>query len=127
MPIPPKRLDKLPDYLREQQEINALQVFHEVVSHILSSLTDFRTRYKHKQGIEVKCCNEKVRRFIPKLVCWLANHMENCTLHVITTNQCPFYTAPPYAFGELYEDPLPSRAHAEYVRAFQASDIVSLR
>ena len=75
----------------------------------------------------VECCDEKVRKCVPKLVGWLTDHMENCILYAIATNQCPICNAPPDAFGELHDDPFPSRAHAEYARAFRASDILSLR
>ena len=61
--IPPKRLDKLPDYRPEEQELDALQVTHDIVSLILSPLADATS----VQGIEMVCCDEKIRKCFPNL------------------------------------------------------------
>ena len=103
LPIPPKWLEKLPDYSLEQQELDALQVFHEVVSHILSPLSDATTL----KGVAMVCSDEKVRTCIPKLAVWLADHIENCNLHAIATNQYPVCIAPPDTFGEFPQSPFP--------------------
>ena len=103
MPIPPKRLEKLPDYPLEKQELDALQVFHEIVSLILSPLTDDKTL----QGIPMACYDEKVQKCVPKLAAWLADHIENCTIHGIANNQCPMCIAPIDDFGHLPDTPFP--------------------
>ena len=123
LPIPPKRLEKLPDYPLEKQELDALQVFHEIVSLILSPLTDDKTL----QGIPMACCDEKVRKCVPKLAGWLADHIENCTIHGIANNQCPMCIAPTDDFGHLPDTPFPPRPHAIYAAAYRRSDAISLR
>ena len=123
LPIPPKRLDKVTGYSMEEQELDALQAIHEIISYILSPLADA----KSLQGIEMVCCDEKVRRCVPKLTAWLADHMENATLHCIATNRCPICVAPVTDFGNLPDQPFEFRPHPKYASAYQASDAGSLR
>ena len=40
LPIPLRRLDKISNYTQEEQELDALQVTNEVISYILSSLSN---------------------------------------------------------------------------------------
>ncbi|KAF8430328.1 hypothetical protein EV426DRAFT_526517, partial [Tirmania nivea] len=63
LPILPKCLDKVPGNPTEAQELDALQVTHEILSSILSPLADARSQ----QGIEMVCCDEKVRNCVPRL------------------------------------------------------------
>ena len=79
----------------EEQELDALQAIHEIISQILSPLSDPR----YLQGIEIVCCDENIRRCIPKLTAGLADHMENAILHCIATNQCPICNAEIADFG----------------------------
>lgn len=60
---PPKKLDKLPEYLLEEQELGALQVFHDVISYVLSPLADAKTL----KGVPMACSDKKVHTCIPKL------------------------------------------------------------
>ena len=39
-------------------------------------------------GLEVECADGKVRLCFPRLVAWIADHLENVTLHGIQQNQC---------------------------------------
>ncbi|KAF8432615.1 hypothetical protein BGX38DRAFT_1077160, partial [Terfezia claveryi] len=94
LPIPPKRLDKIPGNPTEAQELDALQVTHEILSSILSPLAD-----ASQQGIDMVCCDEKVRKCVPRLSAWLADHMENVMIHGILSNRCPVCIAPPNEFG----------------------------
>ena len=121
LPIPPKRLDKLPDYPQEEQELDALQVVHDIGSLVLSPLTET------SKGIEIKCCDEKVRKCFPKLVAWLADHMKNCALHGILHKLCPICIAPNDEFGELPPTPFPHRAHDTYAAAYKRADAASLK
>jgi len=43
LPICPKRLNKIPTYLAEAQELDALQITLEILSSILSPLSDARS------------------------------------------------------------------------------------
>ncbi|KAF8414988.1 hypothetical protein EV426DRAFT_506761, partial [Tirmania nivea] len=85
LPVPSKRLHKIPNYSMETQELDALQIMHEILSHILSPLADAKTQ----EGIEMVCCDENIHRCVPKLSAWLADHMENATIHGIASNHCP--------------------------------------
>ena len=114
LPIPPKRLEKLPDYPLEEQELDALQVIHDILSNILSPLADPTST----QGIPMVCCDEKVRKCVPKLIGWLADHMENCTLHGVATNQCPICVVTVDKLGELPENLVPVRADSSYAAAY---------
>ena len=77
LPIPPKRLGGVVGYTVEQQELDTLQVIHDIISRILSPLSDAASL----RCIEMVCCDEKVRRYVPRLTCWLADHMQSATLH----------------------------------------------
>ena len=122
LPIPHKRLEKLPDYSLEQQELDALQILHKVVSHVLSPLSD----PTNLQGVPMVCCDEKVRKCVPKLAAWLADYIENCTLHGIATNRCPICTSPPDALGELPKKPFAPRQHDKYAADYKRSDVSRL-
>ena len=123
LPISPKRLDKLPDYPLEEQELDALQVTHDVISLDLSPLADARSL----EGVEMVCCDEKIRKCIPKVSAWLADYVENRGLHGIAHNQCAICIASTDQFGELSEQPFAPRPHATYAAAYQKSDLPSLR
>jgi len=122
LPIPPKRLDKIPTYPAEAQDLDALQITHEILSSILSPLSDA----KSQEGIELVCCDEKVRKCIPKFSAWLADHMENVMIHGITSNRCPICIAPPDEFGELPDAPYDTRLHPRYDTAYHNSDVEQL-
>ncbi|KAF8414436.1 hypothetical protein EV426DRAFT_579176 [Tirmania nivea] len=122
LPVPPKRLYKIPNYSTETQELNALQITHEILSHILSPLADAKTQ----EGIEMVYCNENIYRCVPKLFAWLADHMENATIHGIASNHCPICVAPPNEFGELSERPYEIRPHPQYAVAYQNTDVQQL-
>ena len=122
LPIPPKRLDKILNYTQEAQELDALKVTHEVISHILSPLSDASS----DRGIQMFCCDETIRKCIPKLAAWLGDHMESVMLHGIYTKRCPICTAPPDEFVELPETPHETRPHPSYAFAYHTSDVKRL-
>jgi len=119
LPIPPKRLDKIPSYPVEAQELDTLQVTHEIISSILSPLSDMASQ----RGIEMVCSNEKVWNYVPILCGWLADYIENIMIHRISSNRCPIYITPPNEFGELVNPPYASRQHAKYAAAFHHTNI----
>ena len=98
----------------EAQELDALQAIHEIISQILSPLSDPRCL----QGIEMVCCDENICRCVPKLTAWLVDHMENATLHWIATNQYPICNADIADFGELSDSPSDFRLHSSYAAAY---------
>ncbi|KAF8441111.1 hypothetical protein BGX38DRAFT_1096925 [Terfezia claveryi] len=87
---PPKRLAKVPGNPMEAQELDALQVTHEILSSILSPLADAQSQ----QGIDMVCCDEKGRKCVPRLSAWLADHMKNIMIHGILTNRYSVCIAP---------------------------------
>jgi len=122
LPIPPKRLDKIPTYPAEAQELDALQITHEILSSILSPLSDA----KSQEGIELVCCDEKVRKCVPKLSAWFADHVENVMIHGITSNRCPICIAPPDELGELPDAPYYTQPHPRYAAAYHNSHVEQL-
>jgi len=125
LPIPPKRLDKIPSYPVDAHELDALQVTHEIISSILSPLCNI-SDMTSQSGIEMVCCDEKVQNCIPMLCGWLADHIENVMIHGISSNWCPIYIAPPDQFGELSNASYATRPHPTYAAAFHHSDIYIL-
>ena len=63
LPIPPNRLDQISNYTQDVQELDALQLSHEVTSHILSHLSDASSQ----RGIQIVWCDETIRIWIPKV------------------------------------------------------------
>ena len=91
LPIPPKRLGGVVGYTVEQQELDAPQVIHEIISRILSPLSDAASL----RGIEMVCCDEKVRRCVPRLTGGLADHMGNATLYYVATTAAELHISTP--------------------------------
>ena len=118
LPIPPKRLDKVPTYTTSDQQLDTLQTLHDIISHVLSLLSNAGSRI----GIEMVYCDEKVQKCIPRLIGWLADHMENANLYCIATNQCPICIAPYNELGEPADIPYATRHHKSYAIAYQAAD-----
>ncbi|KAF8418455.1 hypothetical protein BGX38DRAFT_1147505 [Terfezia claveryi] len=118
LPISPKHLDKIPGNLVKAQELDAFQVTHEILSSILSPLADAGCQ----EEIEMVCCDEKVRKCVPRLSAWLANHMENVMIHGILTNRCPVCIAPPNKFGDLPDMPHNPRQYSRYATAYRKSN-----
>ncbi|KAF8430917.1 hypothetical protein BGX38DRAFT_1077355, partial [Terfezia claveryi] len=90
LPIGLKRVNKIPGYSVETQEIHALQTIHKVLTHLLQPLSDARCQ----KGYKMVCADGNIRLCFPKLFCWLADHMENATIHGIASNHCPTCITP---------------------------------
>ena len=123
LPIPPKRLGVVVGYTVEQQELDALLVIHEIIRRILSPLCDAASL----RGIQMVYCDEKVRRCVPRLTCWLGDHMENATLHCVATNRCPSCITPVGKFREIPNQAYDFRPHPSYAAAYQNKNVASLR
>jgi hypothetical protein len=122
LPICPKRVNKIPGYSVETQEIQALQTVHDVLAHILKPLSDEECR----KGCEMVCGDENIRLCFPKLFCWLADHMENATIHGITNNRCAVCICPLDKLGDYSETGYPIRPHTDYAAAYKKSDAARL-
>ena len=123
LPIPPKRLAGVVGYTVEQQELDALPVIHKIISRILSPLFDAASFW----CIEMVCCDEKVWRCVPRLTCWLADPMENATLHCVATNRCPSCIAPVGECSEIPNQAYDFRLHPSYAAAYENKSVASLR
>ena len=122
LPICPKRVNKIPGYSADTQEVQALQTVHDVLKHLLKPLSDASCQ----EGYEMVCADGKVRLCFPKLFCWLADHPENATLHGVANNRCPICTSPTDKLGDYSETVYPNRSHTEYAQAYKNSDAASL-
>ncbi|KAF8427650.1 hypothetical protein BGX38DRAFT_1106016 [Terfezia claveryi] len=99
LPVGPKRNNKILGFSTKEQEYDVLRVQHQIVSCILS---------------DILCRDGKVRKYIPILSTWLADHMENVNIHGIKTNQCPVCIASPWELGILPKKPLAIHNYTEY-------------
>ena len=103
LPILPKCVRGIQDCPLEANELDTLQVLHDILSSILIPLN----QKSIIEGVMILCYDEKVRKCIPKLIKWLADHIENCTLLEVQHNQCPVCIATSEEFGELPQTPFP--------------------
>jgi len=104
------------------QEIQALQTIHDVLTHLLKPLSDEGCR----NGYEMACGDGNVRLCFPNLVCWLADQIENATIHGIASNRCPTCIIPPDKLGEYSESGYLTCSHKDYIAAYTKSDASSL-
>lgn len=118
LPVPPKRVTKLPGHSTDEQEKESTQIFHEVISDVLSPITDG----SGQEGFEMFCADESIRLCFPVICAWLADHMENANLHCININRCPTCTARPDELGLISDEKLPPREHMVYAQALQYGD-----
>jgi len=122
LPIGPKRVNKIPAYSVDMQEIQALQTIHDVLTHVLKPLSDEECQ----NGYEMVCRDGNFRLCFPKLVCWLADHMENATLYGIASNHCPTCIIPTDKLGEYSGSGYLTHSHKDYIAACDKSDASSL-
>ena len=122
LPICPKRVNKIPGYSIESQEIQALQTVHDVLAKLLKPLSDDMCQ----TGYEMVCADGNVRLCFPKLFCWLADHMENATIHCMSSNRYPVCTTPTEKLGEYLVTGYPIRSHEDYAIAYRQSDAAGL-
>ena len=99
-----------------------MQTVHDVLTHVLKPLSDA----KCQTGYEMVCAEGNVRPCFPKVFCWLADHMENATIHCMSSNRCPVCTIPTEELGEYLVTGYPIRSHEDYANAYRQSDAVGL-
>ena len=76
------------DKLQRQINADTLQGVFELIFEPLRDTT--------LEGVPIECADSKIRRSFPIFSWWIADHMENATLHGIKTNACPKCEVPPY-------------------------------
>ena len=72
------------------------------------------------------CADGKVRLCCHGLFCWLADYMENATIHGIASNRCPICTTHMEKLAQYMASTYPARSHANYVVAYRESDVMGL-
>ena len=110
-------------YSVEMQEIQALQTVHDILIHLLKPVSNASCQ----KGYEMTFADEKVRLCFPKLFSWLADHMENSTIHGIVNNRSSACICPTEKLGECSDMGYPFRSHTDYATAYENSDIVTLK
>ena len=92
LPVLPKLTkSSAADKLQRQINADTLQGLFELIFEPLRDTT--------LKGVPMDCADSKIRRCFPILSGWIADHMENATLHRIKTNTCPKCEVPPYELG----------------------------
>ena len=111
LPIPPKRVSKIPRYKESEQELDSLAILHQYLWTLLRPLADFFNSKKTSMGLEIHCTDEQIRCGFSILICWLADHQENMHLQGVFSNRCPICPCPVNHFGEFSQkivlQPLP--------------------
>jgi hypothetical protein len=115
LPIPPKQLTQIPGYSSHQQGLDAQQIFHQLISYLIRPLSDPGVA---DDGIEMTCGDETIRRCFPRLNAWLADHVENATIHCNSQKVCPTCIAPKSELGVYTPTPHPRRTHTGYMEAW---------
>lgn len=67
--------------------------------------------YSTNSGIQIRLC-------FPRLCAWLADHVENCYIHGISTNRCPTCLTSPEALGNFMEEFIP-HPYQKYQEVYQ--------
>ncbi|KAF8446789.1 hypothetical protein BGX38DRAFT_1093917, partial [Terfezia claveryi] len=92
---------------------------NKIVSRILLPLT----KIFKAGGTNILCGDGKVRKCMPILSTWLADHMENVNIHGIKINRCPVCITSPQELGILPKKALAMHNHADYENLYRAGDL----
>ena len=118
-PVGPKGVKKVPWWSEEKQEHNSIKVLHSLLEVILRPLSN-----KAQDGIQVKCADEVIRSCYFRVAVWLADHMENSTIHCTYSTGYPICECPVHVLEESAPHLL--RNHHQYAQWVQKSDKASL-
>jgi len=91
LPVPPK-LSKSTKADQYQRQVNA-DTLQDIFEFIFAPL-----QHTALDGVRIHCADGKVRRCFPILSAWVADHLENVTLHGLKSNASPTCEVPA---GEL--------------------------
>ena len=114
-----KRVKKVPIWPAEKQEQESIQVLHSLVEVILRPLSN-----EVQDEIQVKCADEVIRNCCFRDAAWLANYMENSTIHSTYSTRSPICECPVHMLGESAPHPLCN--HHQYTEWVHKSDKASL-
>ena len=119
LPVGPKCVKQVPGWSDEKEEQESIKVLHSLLEIILRPLSN-----KAQDGIQVKYADEVIRSCYFRVATWLADHMENSTIHCTYSTRCPICECPVHMLGESAPHPL--RNHHQYAQWVQKSDKASL-
>jgi len=111
LPIPPK-MTGAASKDRKQRETN-----HEILRDLMEEIFE-PLASANEHGVKITCGDGNVRLCFPRLAAWIADHMENVTLHGIVQNRCPACEEDVERLGEVVELPAKARDYSEYRRMY---------
>jgi len=100
LPNSPKPVKKITGWSEEKREQEAIEVLHELLTFILRPLSD-----PARNGIKISCAGKVIRECHFQVAGWLADHMENSTIHWIYSMRCPVLEYPQEELGNLQKYP----------------------
>jgi hypothetical protein len=119
LPNSPKCVKKVPGWSEEKQEQEASQVLHDLLKFVLSPLSN-----SARDGMPIKCADEVIRNCHFRVAGWLADNMENASIHAVYANRYPICEAPQDKLGDLQQYPM--REAQQYIACVDKSDTDSL-
>ena len=93
LPVLPKFAKSPANKLQRQMNADTLQGVFELIFEPLRDTT--------LEGVSMDCAESKVQRCFPILSGWIADYMENSTLHGIKSNACHKCKVPPHELGTV--------------------------
>jgi len=108
LPVPPK-LSKSPKADQYQRQVNA-DSLQDVFEFIFVPL-----QHAALDGVPIDWADRNVGRCFPTLSAWVADHMENVTLHGLKSNACPTCEVPAGELGTNIKN-YRARDYARYER-----------
>src|SRR5437588_5717059 len=107
LPVPPKLLQSS-SANNVEREVNA-DTLQGVFDLIFTPLQDTAL-----EGVLIDCADGRVRNYFPILAAWIADHMENVSLHGVKSNTCPRCEISPGMLGSHMQNGYPTRYYARY-------------
>jgi len=107
LPVPPKILGVA------MRDASQRQVNNEILCDLLEAIFVPIVGLENL-GLEIECADEKVRLCFPRLSAWIANHLENVTLHNIQQNQCAVCEVQPEQLGFYLRRSAAKRDYRKY-------------
>jgi len=108
LPVRPKRVHKKAGWSAAQQERESLETTHNLLRHILNPISNAT-----QDGITTWCGDRMKRKCYIRVVAWLADHMENCTIHAVYNTRCGICECPADELGH-HTKSSPPRDHKFY-------------
>ncbi|KAG0633437.1 hypothetical protein HOY80DRAFT_896527, partial [Tuber brumale] len=111
LPVPPKMLGVASRDSRQRLVNN--EILCELIEAIFTPIGEVV-----EVRIEIECADGKVRQYFPRLAAWIADHLENVTLHGIQQNQCTVCETTPDQLGSYTARSAAIRDYKKYQTLF---------